>query len=220
MPRGSERSHSPSSDPGRFAADLSQRPLRLRLYPDSVLRAMCEPMRAVDRKVADLARDMLELMHRYEGIGLAAPQVGLLVQVIVADIGEGPVCVVDPTLTPTGRTDRMTEGCLSLPGVYVEVEREIAVEVRGLAPTGAPVHFEASGLMARVLQHEVDHLHGVLISDYVGAQQSHGTPTKGTFHGQAESVPERREDRVRRQGRSGQEHLPGPAGPGDATARL
>lgn len=109
---------------------------------------------------------MLELMRAHHGIGLAAPQIGLLVRLIVADIGEGPVCLLNPLLTPAPPRDRMTEGCLSLPGVAVEVERARIVEVRGLDPPGSPVHFEARGLLARVLQHEVDHLDGVLIVDY------------------------------------------------------
>jgi peptide deformylase len=112
---------------------------------------------------------MLELMRAHHGIGLATPQIGLLVRLIVADIGDGPVCLVNPLLTPAPPRDRMTEGCLSLPGVVVEIERPQIVEVRGLDQSGAPVHFEARGLLARVLQHEVDHLEGVLIVDYPAA---------------------------------------------------
>jgi len=220
MPRPSDRNKRPSSRPRRFTADLTRRPLRLRLYPDSMLREICQPVRAFRRDVGGLVRDMLELMHRHAGIGLAAPQVGLLVQAIVADIGEEPVCVINPSLTPTGTIDRMTEGCLSLPGVFVEIEREIAVEVRGLDPAGSPVHFEAKGLMARVLQHEVDHLHGVLICDYAGEYEGGRTPLKGDSDEQTEHAPERREDRVRGQGGSGEEHVSRSPRPSDATARL
>jgi len=119
--------------------------------------------------VEALARDMLALMHAHQGIGLAAPQVGQSVRLIVADIGEGPVCLVNPSLTPAPPRDRMTEGCLSLPGVLVEIERAQIVEVCGFDQSGSPVHFEARGLLARALQHEVDHLNGVLIIDYPAA---------------------------------------------------
>jgi peptide deformylase len=120
----------------------------------------------VDRRVEALARDMLGLMHAHHGIGLASSQVGLLVRLIVADIGEGPVCLVNPSLTPAPMRDRRMEGCLSLPGVVAEIKRAQIVEVRGFDQSGSPVHFEAQGLLARVLQHEVDLLEGILIVDY------------------------------------------------------
>jgi len=150
-----------------MSSDIADRPLRLRLYPDAVLREIAQPVRHVDGQVADLAHDMLGLMHQHEGIGLAAPQVGLLVRLIVADIGEGPLAIVNPHITPVAdMADRMSEGCLSLPEVSVEIDRTQAIEVRGQDPTGTLLHFEAGGLLARVIQHEVDHLQGVLICDY------------------------------------------------------
>jgi peptide deformylase len=138
----------------------------LRLFPDPVLREIARPLERRGRAVEALACDMLELMRAHHGIGLAAPQVGLPVRLIVADIGEGPVCLVNPSLTPAPMRDRRMEGCLSLPGVHREVERAYVVEARGLDLRGSPVHFEAQGLLARVLQHEVDHLEGILIVDY------------------------------------------------------
>jgi peptide deformylase len=109
---------------------------------------------------------MLELMRASRGIGLAAPQVGLSVRLFVADIGDGPVCVVNPTIAPVASRDRMAEGCLSLPDVTVEVERASAIEVHGFDAAGKALHFAARGLLARVLQHELDHLDGILIIDY------------------------------------------------------
>jgi peptide deformylase len=166
----------PGEQPGRArtdgrpsAPDLDRRPLRLRLFPDPALRGQARPLARFGRAPEALARAMLELMHAHHGIGLAAPQIGLPVRLIVADIGEGPVCLVNPLLSPSPARDCMTEGCLSLPGVEVEIERSRIVEVRGLDPSGTPVHFEARGLLARVLQHEVDHLDGVLIIDYPAA---------------------------------------------------
>ncbi len=158
-----------------FTSDLNRRPLRLRLYPDQVLRQIAMPVKRIDRRTERLARDMLELMHRHQGIGLAAPQVGLLIQLIVADVGQGPICVVNPQLAPSDPDrDRMSEGCLSLPDVFVEIERQRRVEIRGRSPDGSPLHFDAEGLMARVIQHEADHLRGVLICDYAGSSQVRG----------------------------------------------
>lgn len=163
--------------------DLAARPLALRLFPDAVLRGFARPLSRGGRRLEALARDMLELMCSRRGIGLAAPQVGLLVRLIVADLGAGPVCLVNPALVPAGSGECMEEGCLSLPGVLVEVERAGRVEVRGLDPTGRPRHFEARGLLARVLQHEVDHLDGVLIIDRARPKPGDGSPGKGLVAG-------------------------------------
>jgi peptide deformylase len=145
---------------------LCRWPLRLRIFPDPVLRAVARPLELVGHDVGTLAEKLLQFMRAHHGIGLAAPQVGLSVRLIVADIGEGPVCLVNPVVAPVGLPDRMVEGCLSLPDVTVEVERASAIEVHGFDPTGKPRRFTARGLLARVLQHEVDHLDGRLIIDH------------------------------------------------------
>jgi peptide deformylase len=159
--------------PGR--TNLTARPLVLRLFPDAVLRKTARPLGCSNAQVEVLARDMLALMQARRGIGLAAPQIGLPVRLIVADIGDGPVCLVDPALAPAGPDEAMEEGCLSLPGIAVEVKRAAAVEARGLDPAGRPLHFKAQGLLARVLQHEVDHLDGILIIDRAPADR--GNPS-------------------------------------------
>lgn len=147
--------------------DIRQRPLRLRLYPDQSLRGVAKHVEACDRHVDALAGDMLEVMHRHKGIGLAAPQVGLRLRVIVADIGDGPLAVVNPLVVPVGLdSDVMAEGCLSLPGVQLDLRRLMHIELHGADPSGNPLHVELKGLMARVVQHEVDHLDGILICDY------------------------------------------------------
>lgn len=147
--------------------DIRQRPLRLRLYPDEALRGMAKQIDECDHHVDALAGDMLELMHRHKGIGLAAPQVGLRLRVIVADIGEGPLAVVNPFVVPVDLdSDVMAEGCLSLPGVQLDLRRLSRIELHGADPSGISLHVELKGLMARVVQHEVDHLDGILICDY------------------------------------------------------
>lgn len=154
-----------SSRPSAPRVDLSARPLTLRLYPDPILRATCAPLLRGGRQLERLANDMLTLMRARRGIGLAAPQVGLPVRLIVADVGNGPVCLIDPMITPAAPVEAREEGCLSLPEVFINVERPAQVEVHGLAPTGKSRHFAADGLLARVLQHELDHLDGILIID-------------------------------------------------------
>jgi peptide deformylase len=147
--------------------DIRQHPLRLRLYPDKALRGVARHVEACDHHVDVLAGDMLELMQRHKGIGLAAPQVGLRLRLIVADIGEGPLAVVNPIVVPVGLdSDVMAEGCLSLPGVELDIQRLLRIELHGAEPSGKAVHIELKGLMARVVQHEVDHLDGILICDY------------------------------------------------------
>lgn len=148
-----------------MTATEAARPLVLRLYPDPVLRSRCRPLRRTGRNVEGLARDMLALMRQRQGIGLAAPQVGLGIRLVVAEADEVTVSLVDPVLSPCAEAGTAEEGCLSLPGVFVAVPRPTRVEVRGRAPGGRRLHFEAGGLLARALQHEVDHLDGVLIID-------------------------------------------------------
>jgi peptide deformylase len=158
---------SQTSKPYAFS-ELEHRPLELRLYPDAVLRDLTEPVELFDKVLKKFVNDMLVFMRRYKGIGLAAPQVGVRKQILVADIGQGPVCVVNPQILIATGGDRMIEGCLSLPEVQVEIYRMTYLEVRGQNPQGKDIHLKTEGLLARVLQHEIDHLNGILICDYDG----------------------------------------------------
>jgi len=119
-----------------------------------------------DHVLEDFFRVMLDLMREHRGIGLAAPQVGVLQRVVIADTGEGPVCLANPEILDRVGSDSLVEGCLSLPGIAVEVERKTEIHLRGKDHRGKKVEFDATGLLARVLQHEVDHLNGVLICDH------------------------------------------------------
>jgi peptide deformylase len=132
-----------------------------------VLRKKAQPVKVVDSLVGQLMDDMLETMHANNGIGLAAPQVGISKRIIVADIGEedGPVKMINPRIVEREGHIVALEGCLSIPNVYGDVERAEKVTVKGLDEKGRPVTFEAEGLMARVFQHEIDHLDGKLFTD-------------------------------------------------------
>lgn len=118
--------------------EWSNRPLVLRLYPDSVLRETCQPVGRFDSSLRDFAKEMHTLMQRYQGIGLAAPQVGILRRVILADIGEGPVFVVNPQIIERTGSEVMTEGCLSLPGTQIDVQRALQIEIKGWDPGVRP----------------------------------------------------------------------------------
>lgn len=138
----------------------------LRLYPDSVLREKALPVGDVDEDISELINGMAEIMYSYQGIGLAAPQVGVLKRVIVADIGDGLLSIANPEIIQKEDEDRLEEGCLSLPDIQVEIERRKIISVRGISQEGKEITYELTGLTARVIQHEIDHLNGILIIDY------------------------------------------------------
>jgi len=110
---------------------------------------------------------MLETMHAAPGVGLAAPQLGVLLRVIVADVGEGAIALVNPEIIHKDGIQTFTEGCLCLPGVEAPVERASHIIVKGLDREGQKIEVEASGLIATVLQHEIDHLDGFVFIDRV-----------------------------------------------------
>ena len=107
-------------------------------------------------------------MYTFDGIGLAAPQIGNPVQIIVADIGEGAIRLINPRIIKSKGEDRLAEGCLSLPDISVDIKRSYEVLVEGLNEKGEHMEIKAKGLLARVIQHEIDHLRGRLIIDYLG----------------------------------------------------
>jgi peptide deformylase len=146
----------------------------IKLLGDPVLREPAQEVVGLGEDVKVLVKDMLETMYHAEGIGLAAPQVGVSSRVIVVDLRGaeedpvGLVALVNPRVVESSRKkDRAPEGCLSIPGMEEVVERPSSVTVEGLDPEGEPVFLEVSGLLARALQHEIDHLDGVLFIDRV-----------------------------------------------------
>jgi peptide deformylase len=141
---------------------------QIRQYPDPVLRLKAQEVEVFDDDLAQLVARMTRLMEDAQGVGLAANQVGVLrrVVVMVADGEEEPRVLVNPViLDRSDETEEETEGCLSLQGVVVPVERALSLRVEARDAEGAPVELELEGLAARVAQHEVDHLDGVLIVD-------------------------------------------------------
>jgi peptide deformylase len=146
----------------------------VRSFGDPVLKAQARPVEVFDQGLLDEVARMGAIMHDSLGIGLAATQVGILNRVLVYRVEhDSPVnALVNPVLEWTGKEKEvLEEGCLSLPGVNVDVERPIHVRVSARDATGAPILIEASGLEARVIQHEMDHLDGVLILDRTSRDQ-------------------------------------------------
>ncbi len=142
--------------------------LTVRRYGDPILRQKAAPVTAVTPDLKAILDDMVETMFQQVGIGLAAPQVGIPLRLIVMDDGKrGARPLVNPAIVERRGTLRAEEGCLSLPGIFGEVERSEWVRVEALGGDGALIAFEASGLHARVIQHEVDHLDGVLFIDHL-----------------------------------------------------
>jgi peptide deformylase len=143
----------------------------IRILGDPVLRTPAEPVAEVDDEVRQLIDDMLETMYDADGVGLAAPQVGVSRRVIVIDVREpdvAPFGLVNPVIVERAdEVERGEEGCLSIPGLRDIVERSAKVVVEGLDRDGLPRRIEAEGLLARALQHEVDHLDGILFIDRI-----------------------------------------------------
>ncbi len=143
------------------------------ILPDPLLRKVAEPVAAVDEALRTLAEDMLETMYAAPGVGLAAPQVGVLQRVVVCDCaGEGeepqPMALVNPEVLWTSDERKVQqEGCLSIPEYMEDVERAARVRVGYLDLEGQRREVEADGLLAVCLQHEIDHLNGVLFIDYL-----------------------------------------------------
>ena len=145
--------------------------LDIRTFGDPVLKTRAAPVESFDESLVRLTQDMLGTMRDNEGVGLAATQVGRLKRVLVAAVEDDEYVIVNPVLTDRSETtETATEGCLSIPGIQVDVERPTAVTVSGQDVSGKPLQIEASDLLARVLQHEVDHLDGVLILDRTDRQ--------------------------------------------------
>jgi len=143
-------------------------PLGIRKYPDSVLRKKCVQIEEITDREIKLFEEMLFTIWHFAGIGLAAPQIGIARNLIVADIEEEAIKLANPKILKTGGSDKLEEGCLSIPGVAVNIERPYEIIVSGLNENNQLVEIKAKGLLARVLQHEIDHLKGKLIIDYVG----------------------------------------------------
>jgi peptide deformylase len=139
----------------------------LKFYPDPVLRKIASPVNRIIHATRYLLKSMSKIMYTNRAIGLAAPQVGVLKRVVIADIGEGLISMINPAILSGFGEEQMEEGCLSLPDRKVNVCRKETILVRYIDKNEKEKETELKGLTARVIQHEIDHLNGVLIIDHV-----------------------------------------------------
>ena len=142
-------------------------PLEIKKYPEKVLRKKSETLSRITEKEKALFDQMLFTMRHFSGIGLAAPQIGILKKMIVAEVNRQIVRLANPEIIDAGGFDHMVEGCLSVPDIGVDIERPYKAVIKGLNKNGKIVEIKAEGLLARVLLHEIDHLKGKLIIDYM-----------------------------------------------------
>ncbi len=149
--------------------------LEIKKYPDKVLKQKSAAIENIDDKLQQLIDDMLETMYAAPGIGLAAPQVGVLKRLIVIDVSHRDeekiplVVLINPQIMETSGEIESEEGCLSLPGYTANVARAENIVVRGLNREGKQVKIECGGLLCRALQHEIDHLNGTLLIDRISS---------------------------------------------------
>jgi len=146
--------------------------LPIRALPDPVLRQKAKRVRTIDNSVKKLIGDMIETMHADPGrVGLAAPQVGISLRVIVIGIPEEKdIVLINPEIVRRNGERSVTEGCLSVPGYYGEIKRAESVTAKGRDPTGKEIRIKGNGLLAQALEHETDHLNGVLYIDHLENQ--------------------------------------------------
>lgn len=146
---------------------------KLHLLGSPILRQRADPVASVDDAVRRLVDDLFETMHAAKGVGLAANQVGIGRRVAVVDTGgetPEPLVLINPTIVHTGEeTETAEEGCLSIPEIFGDVERPVEIVVEAAGRDGTPFRLETSGYQARAIQHEIDHLDGVLFIDHLSA---------------------------------------------------
>ena len=135
---------------------------QIRIMGDEKLEKVCRPVKEITDRERELVRDMLDTMYDANGVGLAAPQVGILKRIVVIDIGEGPVVMINPEILETSGEQTGQEGCLSLPGQAGIVTRPNYVMVRATDENGEEYELEGTELMARAICHECDHLDGIM----------------------------------------------------------
>lgn len=139
----------------------------IRTDGDEILRKVSKEVDKVDAKILTLLTDMAETMYKADGVGLAAPQIGILKRILVIDVGEGLIEMINPKILEESGEQIEVEGCLSLPGITGEVKRPAKVKVEALNPYGELITVEGEGLLAVALCHEIDHLNGILFTDKV-----------------------------------------------------
>lgn len=142
--------------------------MKLVFYPDKILKEKCEEVKSFDSALESIVLEMLNVMHKNNGAGLAASQVGIKKRIIVADIDNRPFVLINPKIVKKEGKEKMEEGCLSFPNVFLKVKRAKQIKVVAQNTKGERKEFEAKEVFAQILQHEIDHLDGILFIDRLG----------------------------------------------------
>lgn len=161
----------------------------IRMETDEILKKKSKEVEEIDDKTKELIKDMIDTMHKYDGVGLAAVQVGILKRIVVIDLyDEKPIIkLINPVITKTKGEQEVDEGCLSFPNKYVKVKRPAEVTVEALDENGKEIKITGTGLLAQAISHEVDHLNGIVLTDVM---------IPGTMeYSQPESIQERKKDK-------------------------
>jgi len=143
----------------------------IRKLPDPILREKTEPVDEINGDIIALIKRMRNIMHKAKGIGLAANQIGINKSILIAKVEDFNVSIVNPLILESSGEDIMEEGCLSIPNTYIEITRPTSIVIKGLDEEGNEIERGYSDLMARVIQHEIDHLQGTLIVDYLSPSE-------------------------------------------------
>jgi peptide deformylase len=156
--------------------------LDIRVLGDPILRQSTVPVQEITDELRTLVADMFETMHHARGIGLAAPQVGRTERLAVIEVDAQPLVVINPEILETSGKAKAEEGCLSIPDIYADVERPKDVAIRAMDLEGNTYELQATELLARCLQHEIDHLDGKLFLDYLSVLKRTAALTKWKMH--------------------------------------
>jgi len=146
--------------------------LKILKYPNQILRKKSEEVEKITPEIENLAKEMILVMEKERGIGIAAPQVGVLKRIIALQTEKGPEVFINPKIIKKSKeAAALEEGCLSFPGLFLKIKRPKTVEIETLNLDGENLRFRAEGLISRVLQHEIDHLDGILFFDKISFWQ-------------------------------------------------
>ncbi len=144
---------------------------KVRRFPDAVLRKRAKKVPGIDGSIQRLIDDMVKTMQQSRGVGLAAPQIGVSLRVMVLQMPEEePLAIINPEIVKRSGEREVIEGCLSVPGYQGEIKRSTSVTVKGLDRQGKAIRVKATGLRAQALEHEIDHLNGVLYLEHIASE--------------------------------------------------
>ena len=165
--------------------------LSLRQHPDPLLRQKAKRVKIIDHSIRELIAQMIDTMRQAQGVGLAATQVGVPLRVLVVELpDQEPLALINPQIVKRQGERTVEEGCLSVPGLRGEIKRSLSVTVKGLDPEGKEMRVKAQDLLAQALEHEIDHLNGVLYIDHLESQEKLHRIEPAEMHGEEETLPQ------------------------------